>query len=375
MKSVMRTARRLAVCTVGVLSLGVMQSAMAAGTLSGTSVNNRASVDYDVGGVAQTAIESSPAGNSTPGAGNGLDTSFVVDNRVDLTVAETDAVPTGVNPGQPAAVTTFTVTNDGNTAQDYALTPANLPNGTVVHGNTDDQDVNNVLVFVDANGNGTYEAGTDTATFIDSLAPDATVSVFVVVDVPIGATNGQFANVSLIAVTHDAGSGAASVTTETAGADNPGAVDVVFGDAGTDGQETDNDGYAVSSAQLVISKASSVISDPFNGTTDPKAIPGAVMEYSVTVNNTGAVSATSVMITDVLDPNVTLLLGQYNGGASDVQVTIGTAAPIFCTADAGDADTDGCGLTGGTLEVNPGITVGTVAADNPAVVLFQVTIQ
>ena len=375
MKSVIAKTHRYAVFLVGVISIGVLQTAHAAGTLSGTSVNNRATVDYDVGGVAQTAIESSPAGNSTPGPGAGTDTTFVVDNRVDLTVAETDAAPTPVNPGQGAAVTTFTVTNDGNTAQDYALTAANLVTGTIVHGNSDNLDVNNLAVFVDSNGNGTYEVAADLATFIASLAPDTTITVFVVADIPIGAGNGDFGNVSVTAVTHDAGSGATSVTTETAGADNPALVDVVFGDAGTDGLEADNDGYAVSSAQLAITKASSVISDPFNGTTNPKSIPGAVMEYSLTVNNTGAVSATSVRITDVLDPSVTLLLAQYNAGASDVQITIGTAAPVFCTADAGDGDGDGCGLTGGTLEVNPGITVGTVAADNPAVILFQVTIN
>ena len=49
-----------------------------------------------------------------------------------------------------------------------------------------------------------------------------------------------------------------------------------------------------------VSKVSTVISDPVNGTTNPKAIPGATVEYLITVNNTGpgATDAGSVMVWD-----------------------------------------------------------------------------
>lgn len=40
-------------------------------------------------------------------------------------------------------------------------------------------------------------------------------------------------------------------------------------------------------AQLDVTKVSSVISDPVNGTTNPKAIPGATIEYLITVTNNG----------------------------------------------------------------------------------------
>ncbi len=39
---------------------------------------------------------------------------------------------------------------------------------------------------------------------------------------------------------------------------------------------------------LSVTKFSSVISDPVNGTTNPKAIPGALVEYLITVSNTGS---------------------------------------------------------------------------------------
>jgi uncharacterized repeat protein (TIGR01451 family) len=374
MKSVklhLRRGMRLALMMVVVSIPGV---ALAVGTPSGTSVDNRAQVDYEVGTVAQLPIESSPTGNSTPGLTNGTDTSFLVDNLVDLTVAEVGGTATSVNPGQASAVTTFTVANTGNTTQDYALTPTNLVAGTVF-GNTDNIDGNNLQVFVDSNGNGSYDAGVDTVTFIDSLLQDTAATVFIVVDIPIGAANGDAANVNLAAVTHDAGSGAASATAETAGVDTAG-VDVVFGDTGRDGTEDDDDSYLVSAADLNIQKSSVVISDPFNLLVNPKVIPGALMEYSVTVTNTGTVAADNVRITDVLDGNVTLALGEYNGGAADVRIESGTGPTItFCTADNGDLDADGCGLTGATLEVDTGLTVGIVAADNPAVIRFRVTIN
>ena len=75
------------------LALSIGEGASAIGTASGTSVDNRATVQYAVGASTQPVIESSPGGNTTPGAGNGQDTSFLVDNRVDLTVAELGGNP------------------------------------------------------------------------------------------------------------------------------------------------------------------------------------------------------------------------------------------------------------------------------------------
>jgi uncharacterized repeat protein (TIGR01451 family) len=271
------------------------------------------------------------------------------------------------------------VTNSGNTTQDYALSALNLTSADpAVHGNADsDVNGNNLRVFVDGNANGTYEAATDTATFIDQLAADASVTVFVVIDAPIGAVDADVANVRLVAVTHDAATGATSVTAETAGGDTT-SVDVVFADAGRDGQEAADDGYSFSSADLTITKTSTVISDPFNGTTNPKAIPGAVVEYEILVTNNGTVSADGVLITDVLSTDLAILPAQYNSGADDIEIQLGVgpASTLFCSADSGDADTDGCGLTGSTLEIQPtGLSVGTTAADNPVRILFQATIQ
>lgn len=64
-------------------------------------------------------------------------------------------------------------------------------------------------------------------------------------------------------------------------------------------------------ALLEISKTSTVISDPVNGTTNPKAIPGAVVEYAITVRNVGAgtVDASSIVLLDVMPAGMAFAVG------------------------------------------------------------------
>jgi CSLREA domain-containing protein len=56
---------------------------------------------------------------------------------------------------------------------------------------------------------------------------------------------------------------------------------------------------------ITVTKLSSVISDPINGGTNPKRIPGAVVEYSIMPSNTGdgAPDADSTYVIDIIDTN------------------------------------------------------------------------
>ena len=69
--------------------------------------------------------------------------------------------------------------------------------------------------------------------------------------------------------------------------------------------------------QLVVTKVASTLADPINGTTAPLAIPGAIVQYRITVENTGsgAIDADSVFIRDVLSDNVALLVDDSAGTA------------------------------------------------------------
>lgn len=374
MTSPTRLRRTAIALSAGGLCL-VAAGAQAAGTASSTAINNRATISYSVGGVAQAPIGSSPTGNST---GAGSDTSFVVDNKILHTVSEFSGNATVTSPGAANQIAAFTVTNTGNTAQGYLLTVTN-ESGTVLFGQTDNSDVNNLRAFVDANANGTYDAGVDTATNIATLAPDASVRVFVLADLPLSASNGQYANVLLAAQATD--DGTTTVVAETTGADNPAAVDVVFADAGAvarDGIHESSDQYAVQSAALSVSKTSSVFSDPFNNTTNPKSIPGAVMQYEITVTNTGTLPAGLVQISDPMPANTTFLAGQFAGG-TDIELQVGTGAPTYCVAESpADTNADGCYVDGSSqIFVGPPSSIGTVnpGAGNAVAVRFRVTIN
>jgi uncharacterized repeat protein (TIGR01451 family) len=365
-------------------SFGLMQSAFAIGTDSGTSISNKATVSYSVGSVVQTPIESSPTGNSTPGVNNGAGTAFVVDNKVLHVVSEVGGVVTSTSPGATNVVATFRVTNQGNTSQGYALTVTNPASGAASPfggGSADNSDVNNLRVFVDSNANNVYDAGVDTATAINTLAEDALVTVFVLADVPLTATNNQFANVQLAARAAVAGTSGATLVVQSAGVDNPAVVDVVFADVGAlarDGIHEASDQYAIASAALAVAKTSSVISDPFNNTTNPKAIPGATVQYAITVTNTGASAATGVAINDPLPTNTTFVQGQY-ASSTDVEVQVGAAAPTRCIAETPtDTNVDGCFRNAsGQLVVGAPMSIGTVnaGAPNAVTVRFRVTIN
>ena len=66
---------------------------------------------------------------------------------------------------------------------------------------------------------------------------------------------------------------------------------------------------------LLVTKSVQTISDPINGTTNPKAIPGAVMLYTINVSNQGpgAVDNDTMIITDVV-PTDGALYVDISGG-------------------------------------------------------------
>jgi uncharacterized repeat protein (TIGR01451 family) len=66
---------------------------------------------------------------------------------------------------------------------------------------------------------------------------------------------------------------------------------------------------------IVLVKSVQTFSDPFNGQTNPKAIPGAVMLYTIAATNqgVGSIDADSVVITDPIPANTVLFVGDIDG--------------------------------------------------------------
>ena len=339
------SATRTTILAVAAVVLFAAQS-HAAGTAAGTSISNQASVDYTVGGVNQPDVNSNTV-------------TFLTDRRINLTVAEVGGAYTNVAPGATAQVLTFTVTNTTNAPLDLRLDVSQDNGGNDAFGNSDDFDVTAPVAYVDSNNNGVYDAA-DTATYIDELAADGSKTVFIVANIPLGRANAETAGLTLTAIAAEPGVGGTlgGDVTQTAGADTPGSVDTVFGDlagdtdAARDGKFSDDDAYRIQTATIAVTKTSTVISDPFNGISpNAKRIPGAIIEYCVTVQNNGSAPATAVVVTDVLTGQPVT----YQTGTLFTEDT-GT------TCSGGDAEDEDAA---GTDETNPNggsEASGTVAA-------------
>ena len=67
---------------------------------------------------------------------------------------------------------------------------------------------------------------------------------------------------------------------------------------------------------ITVTKVSSVLSDPVNGTTFPKAIPGAVVEYCILITNSGTATLNTVIGSDPLPATFTYAPGTMTSGTS-----------------------------------------------------------
>ena len=293
-----RTKQLLGAVSGAALVAMSVTPAYAAGTTAGTSITNTVNVDYQVGGFDQTTETDTDT--------------ITVDRQIDLTVAETGFIGrTQVSPNETQAVIEFDVTNLSNDTVDLALTAVNAA------GN--DFTLSNIIIFVDGDADGEYDAGEE-VTYLDEVVADGVTTVLVAADVPITATEGQTADIVLTAQAHEAGGigslgtiyDAANTSDDTEantedGTVNAANVDTVLADgsgdtdADEDGAFSDTDGYVVVAADVSVAKSSTIISDPVNGTSNPKAIPGAVVEYCIAVSNgAGAATATAVSVSDTL---------------------------------------------------------------------------
>ena len=345
--------------TTSALGLAALAAApaFAAGTTAGSSIVNNVSVNYTVGGVAQTQVNAS--------------NSFVVDRRITLTVTEPGNATTSVAPGQTNAVTTFLVTNTSNAVLDLGLAFAQ---GVAAHGGTDNFDVTTPTVWINTGpsaGSATYDPANSTqVTFLDELAADASRHVFVLATVPAGRVTGDVSGVALTAQAREAGTAGTqgAVVTQTTTANTAG-MDTVFADtAGAtdgarDGQFSARDDYTVAAAALTVVKTSTIISDPINGTTDPKMIPGSTVEYCIQVaNGAGSATAQAPAISDTLPTQTT-----YVAASTFLNATVTGG---ICNAD---------GTAGGSFVAGPPAvvsgTLSDVAAGTTRALRFRVTVN
>ena len=92
----------------------------------------------------------------------------------------------------------------------------------------------------------------------------------------------------------------------------------------------DSQVFTFATPQLSISKLSFVISDPYNGTSNPKRIPGAIVEYRLAISNTGSgtVDNGSLLLTDAVPPNTALCVSATCSGVADPIVFDASGSPV-----------------------------------------------
>ena len=351
----------LAACTPIPLAILSSTPAIAGGTAPGSEISAVVTVNYQTGGTPQTEITATDT--------------FKVDRKINFSLVEAATIgTTTVSLGQVAAVARFQLTNTSNDILDFSLAAVQQASSTnVAHNGQDAFDLTSFSFFVDVNGNGTYEPATDTATSIDNLGLDQSRYVFAVGNVPTTATNGQIAGVELTATALESnGSAITAVNDSTVNGANT--VETVFADtaksgvggtsAARDGIDVATDDFTVSTALLSVTKSSRIISDGVSAS-NYKSIPGAVVEYCISVTNaTGGATATNISITDTLPTTTTFVSGSIK--VNGTVTTPGTGQS--CSG----------GTAGGSFGTPANTVVGSLSdieAGNSRALIFQATIN
>ncbi len=179
--------------------------------------------------------------------------------------------------------------------------------------------------------------------------------------VPLGATNATGWTLRVFA--RDA-------TTNSAGGTN--GIAHIPGQAAPETQagfwNIDDSLFDVAGANIVVTKTSSVISDPLNGTTNPKFIPGATVRYCVLITNNGPATATAITATDPLPGTVTFVPGSMRSGTA-----CATAATVEDDNNTGADESD---PVGASFSSNTVVGVQATLANAATIALtFDATVQ
>ncbi|MGB5622269.1 MAG: DUF11 domain-containing protein [Gammaproteobacteria bacterium] len=320
--------------TLILFGLGTPSLSHAVGTIAGTDIANTASVSYEVSGTPQTTTS----------------------NTVTVTVAEVLDVdvtllsgPVSVIPGATTQELLFVVTNTGNGNESFTLAIDNALAG-------DDFDPvasTPAAIYFDTDASGDFSASDtayDPGVNDPLLAPDASIDILLVNDIPAGLADG-LTGLSELGATAVTGSG--DPGDRFPGAGDAG-VDAVVGttraDAANSGQ------YVIGNIELDVVKSATIV-DPFGGT-DP--VPGAEITYRIVVTPSGSQTATNVVVADPIPADTTYLANS---------ITLNGSA----LTDAADAD---AGTFTATPDPEVSVSLGDLtAASGVQTVEFTVTID
>ena len=185
---------------------------------------------------------------------------------------------------------------------------------------------------------------------------------------------GDVAGIQIDATAHEAddiGGGSLGAILVDGVADGALTIENVFANGGAvGGVEDETDGFIIVTANLAVTKAYAVFADPLGS---GLAIPGATIEYTITIVNSSATDADDVVITDSIDTDVTLDLNVADYGGEDISV-VNDVTTLPCNVED-NADGDGCDLVGQDLTITDLAEFSiTVAGNTTLTIQYRVTI-
>lgn len=314
-------SRAFAVATLLSVSGG---AALAAGTEPGTSVSSTVSISYSSGGTTITQDDAASV-------------EFVVDRKVDFSFQGQNAGGTVLaDQGAEDQVMLFRLENEGNDASGYDIAVATAGDIGLTHDPAGGGAPGTYSVYVGpeaelAPEDAVYDHGGTTT--IGDLPADAVRFVKIVAHVPGDVGDAAADTFDVTATALDAGT--STVTTEVTGQGLQG-IDTIFTDPGEDGTEQDTAQFVIQAPQLSADKTATVISENLSGDFDcgtgaaesgaEAAVPGACVEYLISVSNAEEASsdAVNVIITDDLPEGITYAGIAANTGFDTVNEAGGT---------------------------------------------------
>lgn len=336
-------------------ALAVFAGGALAQTAPGTPVTNTIDLSYNSGGSTPTV--------ELPGAASVV---FNVDRKIDVIV--TAQAGSGIRNAVPGETVTWSylVRNEGNGTQGFSLanTAEGNSNGTLLSltriTSTDPLVEGQYRVWVSPTNDINH---TDAQVYTDgtnAMNRDAGEEFYVIFEarVAVGATDGQNNVFQVVATVTNAGTAIATPQARNAALNG---TSTVWADAAStgafapvgvsftalDGNDGDNTQLLITAPNITATKTVVVLDEMLPGTafdcvaggtataSPLAAIPGACLEYTITLTNTSdATAAENISITDVL-PLETTFAGLSEGGFTTVTESGGTVTATLTSLAAG----------------------------------------
>jgi len=365
-------------------SFGLSGQAFAEGTIAGTDITNTVTLGYTVNTVAQTDLTQTAT--------------FKVDTKVNFTLTMDETETVKVTPNGSGYIANYTLTSTSNDVLGFELVSADLAAGPQAFdlgtpiNVTDNKDLNsNISVFVESGTTAGYQVAEDTATAVTNLAADGTAEVYMVVDTAVPGTfeDKDIASISLTANAKQpdgtstlannnndafiAGTKQFVIVKDTLTKNTAfevGSAKFTDPDDGTDAAKFTIDVTVINDPLCETALTSASTGDFSAGACPnmpaayiPKAIPGAMVKYTLKAKNSGSVAATNVsFVEDLAD----IADADSDSNLDLVQNTLDNVAITFTGAGT---DTDAS--TANVLTVN----VDSFAKDDVITIDFTAIVE